>query len=162
MRFWMLHYLSDIFFKQYFINHQPWLRLIGCQTMSTIYFPPVSPSKPQFCLKLNVKKLSTEWYAWGFEWCVTYQRCSLGNNLSITTRHTPILGETKGVWECHFVLYNVCPSPALNQQNRQDNLYKTKNTFLSLSNVSLSTTYLLDEVKNWHNHLVSSLQNSVY
>ena len=52
----MLHYLSDIFFRQYFINHQPWLRLFCCHTWSTMYFPPVFPFKTSILPQIECEK----------------------------------------------------------------------------------------------------------
>ena len=66
MRFLMMRYLSDIFFRYYFINQQPWIRLFCYHTWYKIHFPPVIPFTTSILPQTECEKAVTEWYAWGF------------------------------------------------------------------------------------------------
>ena len=56
MRFWMMHYLSELFFRQHYINHQPWLKLFYCQTRSIMYFHPVFAFKTSILPQMECEK----------------------------------------------------------------------------------------------------------
>ena len=56
MRFLMIGYLSDVLFRYYFINQQPWIRLFCCYTWYKRNFPIISPFKTTFLPQIQREK----------------------------------------------------------------------------------------------------------
>ena len=56
MRFSFMCYLSDMFFRQYYIIFEPWTRLFCCHIWSTIYCCPVFPFKTSVLAQIECEK----------------------------------------------------------------------------------------------------------
>ena len=67
MRFLMMRYLSDIFFRYYFINQQPWIRLFCCYTWYKRNFPIISPFKNTFLPQIQREKVTYKCVQWHWE-----------------------------------------------------------------------------------------------
>ena len=67
MRFLMMRYLSDIFYRYYFINQQLWIRLFCCHTWYKRNFPIISPFKTTFLPQIQREKGTYKCVEWHWE-----------------------------------------------------------------------------------------------